>query len=203
MNKSLLSLLFVICGAMTAGCSTNSSSKIHYYSFDNETQSSTLFVDIKHHDNKKYSFLVSKIDMPDYLDSQSIVYQVTDSEVIQTSNNRWVDKLSVILEKSLIELITNKIPDYVVLQKNICSGENCQKIFVRIKKFQGNYQGNAEVSFDWFLYSDNKLLCLGSQDNKQQLSNNGYPALVKALESSWDKGVDEMIQKVGLCSSDK
>ena len=90
-------LLLVLCLVAFTGCSF-SSNKVEYYLIDNKK-------DLSNAEKFSIPLVINKLKMPSYLDSKSMVFKLENNEVIKTSNHRWVDLLSSILDKSMKEYL--------------------------------------------------------------------------------------------------
>lgn len=120
-----------------------------------------------------------------YLDVDGIVFQLDDIEMREAREHQWADTLASQLERNLRGRLAQELPSIHFSRTSSPSDESLS-LHVDIDEFQGRYDGYAIVSGQWQLRdSKNTLLHLDSFHARTALSDDGYPALVRALGQSW------------------
>lgn len=161
MNKYfLLSLLLLL-----TACSSSSPSKKVYLLPDSQIQlaDSSVFVEVL---------------LPDYLNSNSIVYRSSATQMTQTRANLWAEQLQGLLEDRFNGSV------YKV---------NQQQLQINFEKFNGAYTGNAEIKGNWALLDKaGEAVKQGLFNLQVPLQEQGYDALVEAL----GKGTDQLIELI-------
>lgn len=129
-----------------------------------------------------------------YLDVDGIVLQLDDIEMREAREHQWGDTLNRQLERNLRGELARALPASRLSRANNTQGD-ALSIRLDVDEFQGRYNGYAVASGQWQLRdADNQLLHLGSFDQSTALSDDGYPALVRALGQAWSDVADEIAQ---------
>ncbi|WP_328731585.1 PqiC family protein [Vreelandella azerica] len=104
------------------------------------------------------------------------------------------DTLDRQLERNLRGELAQALPASRLSRANNTPGD-ALSIRLDVDEFQGRYDGYAVVSGQWQLRdADNQLLHLGIFNQSAALSDDGYPALVRALGQAWSNVADEIAQ---------
>ncbi|MGS2743374.1 PqiC family protein [Halomonas sp. LS-001] len=129
-----------------------------------------------------------KVNLPrlaHYLDVDGIVFQLDDIEMREAREHQWADTLASQLEKNLRGGLAQALPTIRFSRADGPSDE-ILSLHLDVDEFQGRYDGYAVASGQWQLRDRNrKLVHLDSFHARTALSNDGYPALVRALGKSW------------------
>ena len=129
-----------------------------------------------------------QVDVPrlaHYLDVDGIVLQLDDIEMREAREHQWGDTLARQLERNLRGELARALPASR-LSRASNNPDDALSIRLDIDEFQGRYDGYAVASGQWQLRdADNQLVHLGSFAQTAALSDDGYPALVRALGQAW------------------
>lgn len=128
---------------------------------------------------------VRSLRLAHYLDVDGIVMQLDDITLNEAREHQWAESLVRQLERSLRAHLAHELPTIQVVREE-SNASNALTLQLEIDQFQGRYDGVAVASGQWQLRSaSNELLALKSFNVKTELNEDGYPALVRALSSSW------------------
>lgn len=121
-----------------------------------------------------------------YLDVDGIVMQLDDITLNQAREHQWAESIGRQLERSLRANLARELPTLQVVREE-SSAPSALTLQLEIDQFQGRYDGVAVASGQWQLRSpSNELLAMKSFTAETELSEDGYPALVRSLGESWD-----------------
>lgn len=182
--------LGVLCTLMV-GCSSTDSNNVKYYSLDATITDDSL---INQYD-KELIIGIKQISLPQVLNTQSIVFYVSEHEIVQTENNKWISSLGDQINLSLTSQI-KKHGIYSFIGK--CSESevyNCAELAIFLRDFSANYNGQVMVAFDWQYMFAGKLY-RGSVHTLEKINEEGYTAVVTALKKAWTKSVSDMINEI-------
>ncbi|MDD7381890.1 MAG: ABC-type transport auxiliary lipoprotein family protein [Bacillales bacterium] len=180
-------LLLVLCLVAFTGCSF-SSNKVEYYLIDNKK-------DLSNAEKFSIPLVINKLKMPSYLDSKSMVFKLENNEVIKTSNHRWVDLLSSILDKSMKEYL---LFDSSILKAQICKND-CYSLNVAVNDFSNNYKGFVDVSLIYDVSNNSKNICNGRVIKLVSYKNNDYKDMVNSFNIAWQDSLDQMSLEIKDC----
>lgn len=128
---------------------------------------------------------VRSLRLAHYLDVDGIVMQLDDITLNEAREHQWAESLVRQLERSLRAHLAHELPTVQVVREE-SNASNALTLQLEIDQFQGRYDGVAIASGQWQLRSaSNELLALKSFTAKTELNEDGYPALVRALSTSW------------------
>ncbi len=179
--------------AFLAGCSSSADSIYHYYDLDGFTQQ-------VQDTGSGNPVRVNDVKLPDYLDTQSILFQTGPNEVTQTNRNKWIANLGSILTNSLVLRLRKNLPQYS-FGENICSQgrDDCPALDMNIRDFRGIYDGTVHTEFDWQIMKGRDLICHGSISRSENQDGDGYDSLVEALNKAWKSSLDDLSGNIDTC----
>ena len=129
-----------------------------------------------------------------YLDVDGIVFQLDDIEMREAREHQWADTLANQLERNLRGNLAQTLPSVRFSRADGLS-DGALSLYLDVDEFQGRHDGYAVTSGQWQLRdSKNILLYLGSFHARTALSDDGYPALVRALGQSWSDVAQDIAQ---------
>lgn len=129
-----------------------------------------------------------------YLDVDGIVFQLDDIEMREAREHQWADTLASQLERNLRGKLAQELPS-VRFSRADGPSDGTLSLQLDVNEFQGRYDGYAIASGQWQLRdSENTLLHLDSFQARTALSDDGYPALVRALGRSWTDVAQDIAQ---------
>lgn len=192
MNIKKNVVYLVIC-LILSGCVSNQLlTETHFYTIDNPQSKGTAIFKIKHN-----NIVVSDIKMPNYMDSQSIIFKKNGNEIVKTSKNRWIDSLSELLNDSIKKNFT--VNSSSTSNISVCERKSCYKLLIELHDFSGNDLGESRINYDWKLYNDKSLKCSGNLDKKSNILSDGYESLVNSLNRDWYQSLSELATKIDNC----
>lgn len=142
---------------------------------------------------------VAPVGIAGHLDSDGIVMQLNDIEVYQARQHLWAEDLSKQLQQQLQQRLTLSLPQAQVVNKGqpILDGVPVKDIRIQVSRFQGHHDGMAIAEGQWqLLDGSGRLLKQAGFRVEQPLTDDGYPALVRALATAWDKVADQLAAEI-------
>ncbi|MBA2777597.1 PqiC family protein [Billgrantia kenyensis] len=133
--------------------------------------------------------LVQSPRLAHYLDSDGIVMQLDDISLNAARQHLWAEPLGRQLERGLRSRLAERLPDTRVMREEASLGRSeALRLRVEVDRFQGRHDGLAIAGGQWqLLTADGGLLAMESFLAETELEDDGYPALVRALGTSWDQ----------------
>ncbi|MGL1190560.1 PqiC family protein [Vibrio parahaemolyticus] len=129
-----------------------------------------------------------------YLSDNSIVYRTSDTQIVQAKRHQWAQSISEQITQRIVTELRQKQSGYWPVEMNNLldqSGES--RLQLTLKKFNGSYQGNAEIEGEWLLIDANGKIVHSSQIKiLMPLQDDGYDALVNALSAGLNQLTDDM-----------
>lgn len=139
--------------------------------------------------------VLAPIQLADYLDTDRIILQIDDITLQPTRDHLWADSLSQELRRSLRARLTARLPATNLLDPQAGLPASTPQLRIRIDQFQGHLNGYAILSGQW------QLAASASSHPFRfttPLTENGYPALVRALGHNLDVLVDEIAPQIDV-----
>jgi uncharacterized lipoprotein YmbA len=129
-----------------------------------------------------------------YLDVDGIVLQLDDITLNAARQHLWAEPLGRQLERGLRARLVERLPDTRIMPDEASLGRSeALRLRLEVDRFQGRYDGVAIASGQWqLLAADGRLLAMERFYTETELDDDGYPALVRALGSSWDQVASEI-----------
>ncbi|MGR2737192.1 PqiC family protein [Billgrantia sp. Q4P2] len=129
-----------------------------------------------------------------YLDTDGIVLQLDDITLNAARQHLWAEPLGRQLERGLRARLAERLPDTRVMRDEASLGRSeALRLRLEVDRFQGRHDGLAIASGQWQLLApDGRLLAMERFHVETELDDDGYPALVRALGSSWDRVVSDI-----------
>lgn len=142
---------------------------------------------------------VAPVGIAGHLDSDGIVMQLNDIEVYQARQHLWAEDLGKQLQQQLQQRLTLSLPQAQVVNKGqpILDGVPVKDIRIQVSRFQGHHDGMALAEGQWqLLDGSGRLLKQAGFRVEQPLTDDGYPALVRALATAWDRVADQLAAEI-------
>ncbi|MBR9856776.1 MAG: membrane integrity-associated transporter subunit PqiC [Gammaproteobacteria bacterium] len=142
---------------------------------------------------------VAPVGIAGHLDSDGIVMQLNDIEVYQARQHLWAEDLGKQLQQQLQQRLTLSLPRAQVVNKGqpILDGVPVRDIRIQVGRFQGHHDGMALAEGQWqLLDGSGRLLKQAGFRVEQPLTDDGYPALVRALAGAWDRVADQLAAEI-------
>lgn len=147
--------------------------------------------------NAKQVLVLQAVVLADFLDSDRIVLQIDDISLRPTRDHLWADALSNQLDRALMTRLGKQLPNTIITRNPPGLPANAIQVKIAIDQFQGHMHGYAITSGQWQLTLPNGA---GTQSQpfrfETPLSENGYPALVRALGNNVDLLTTQISQAI-------
>lgn len=125
-----------------------------------------------------------------YLDVDGIVMQLNDITLNAAREHQWAEGLNRQLEREMRSRLSQALPTLRVIRAEGTQA-NALTLQLDIDQFQGRFDGVAVASGQWqLLDGEGELLAMENFQTETTLQEDGYPALVRALSSSWDQAAE-------------
>ncbi|AVJ55450.1 hypothetical protein C5610_03505 [Idiomarina sp. OT37-5b] len=118
-----------------------------------------------------------QVVVSDLMLSDGILLQRSETRIHAARNHRWSGSLEQQLQQSAQR----------VLNQPHCDGQ----LVITVMDFYGDNQGHAVVSGHWH-YQQGEQQLSGSFHQRQALQQDGYDALVSALNRAWSKTLSDI-----------
>lgn len=177
----LFSLLFIM------SCST-AVEKTKYYRLEGEALNNTISTC-----GQDCTKLLVNIIVPDYLNSNGIVYYSDSMDLLTVANkNLWIEELGTQLTKILTNKINNKFNKYYAFDQrtNLKNDSNLQ---IFMQKFNGEKDGKLIIS-GTYVFKHKDLVKQGSFEKVEIQKDNGFDSLVLGLNQLWLNQCDILIK---------
>lgn len=126
---------------------------------------------------------VQNLTLPDYLAQAGIAYQEDDIQLTLANQARWAEPLDRQLGTLLLAQLEQDLPQVQLLGPEE-RGE-AWRLSLFVDAFQGRFDGQAVISGRWVLQGPQEQRHAGRFNQLEPLSEDGYPALVRALQKGW------------------
>ncbi|EKO3536450.1 membrane integrity-associated transporter subunit PqiC [Vibrio fluvialis] len=138
--------------------------------------------------------IVPPVDLASFLDDRGIVFRSSESQIIQAKHNRWAQRLSDQITQRVIDDLRHKQSQYWPVKAGAYLNQRTEsKLFLSLSKFNGNYQGNAELEGEWmYIEADGKVKHRSQVKILVPLQGEGYDSLVRALSSGMNTLTDDI-----------
>ncbi|WP_434359177.1 ABC-type transport auxiliary lipoprotein family protein [Parasalinivibrio latis] len=187
MKKTLSALLAVLA---LAGCSTTGSeSTVNTFVLPTPATQGQVVTR-----NGQPLLIVQPVEMADYLAGTGLVYKVSDSEIVIAQQNLWGESIANQLTRRITrDLRADQKAYWPVELTPAMATQSLPSLQVKISAFNGDYNGNADVSGEWMVLDGNGELKYVREFSYQiPLDESGYQALVSALS----KGVEQLTTSI-------
>lgn len=132
--------------------------------------------------------------LPHYLDVEGIVMQIDDITLQEANGHQWAEAIGRQLERGLRARLSAALPSWRVV-RDASGDEQAITLRLEVDQFQGRYDGLAIASGQWQLLNhQGDVLAMETFNANTPLSEDGYPALVRALGKSWDQVGNQIAQ---------
>ncbi|NOU50142.1 hypothetical protein HG263_06255 [Pseudoalteromonas sp. JBTF-M23] len=171
---------------LLVACSTASHNENNYYTF-------SIPLAQKHSSQAKDSNLVLMLDQVKVVgvgDQQGIVQLLEQNRVSVAQSHFWAEHPRYMLSKTLLTTLQNDLPQWHVMNANAPAPILTPLVVsVEVSDLAGHYQSGALISGHWFIYQQTEqgreLLTYKPFSLSTELNDNGFTALVEALQMSW------------------
>ncbi|MCF7482372.1 ABC-type transport auxiliary lipoprotein family protein [Vibrio sp. J1-1] len=186
--------VFLLISALLAGCSSAPETTGSLYLLpqaESQVSRSTVMTE-------RPLLVVRSVELASYLNDSGIVYRTSESQIIQAKHNQWAQNISEQITQRIIADLRHKQSHYWPVKVHSLMDQSREnKLQLSLNKFNGNYQGNAELEGEWMLIDADGKVKLRSQVNILiPLQDDGYDALVKALSTGLNNLTDNIAKQL-------
>jgi len=127
-----------------------------------------------------------------FLDVDGLVLQLDDITLNAANHHQWAEPLARQLERGLRARLAARLPETRILSDSADSRRrNVPSLHLEVTGFHGRYDGQAVTQGQWQLRdAEGELQAEARFSVDVALAEDGYPALVRALGTSWDRVSD-------------
>lgn len=187
-KSSFFVILLVL---LLSGCSSSIQTAIAYYQFEQPIVASSR--DVSATDAQ---LRVQTVVLRGALNNRGIAMKIDHNQIHAANYHLWGESPDSMLTVSAQQTLFNALPNWMVIKGLPVITELDQQTFYELEyeihHFNGDLQGNADISGLWRLYythpeTGRRLLSLYNFANVTQLDGDGYDALVATLEKNWQE----------------
>jgi len=185
--KTLLlitSLLLVL-----SGCSSAIQNETQYYQFEQPIDSSSRNV------SETYAQLrVQTVVLRGALNNLGIAMKIDNNQIHAANYHLWGESPDVMLTATAQQTLFKNMPTWMVIKGLPVITELDQQTFYELEyeihHFNGDMQGNADISGLWRLYythpeTGRRLISVHNFSSVLPIKDDGYDGLVATLEQTW------------------
>ncbi|KXI21241.1 PqiC family protein [Photobacterium sanguinicancri] len=142
--------------------------------------------------------VVRPVEMAAHLAGMGLVYQVSDTEIVQAQQNTWADSITQQLTRRITADLRAKQKRYWPSELTpAMSSAGQAKLQVKFTQFNGRYTGNAELMGEYLVIDkDGKLQGVYPFKLQVPLAQSGYDAQVNALSQGVDQLTTQIAQRL-------
>lgn len=147
--------------------------------------------------------VVRPVEMAEHLSGNGLVYQLSETEVVQAQQNLWAESISKQLTRRINHDLRQKQTKYWPTELTpALATSGVPRLQVKVSQFNGHYSGMAKVSGEWLLL-DGEGALQGVYPFAYQvpLERDGYDAQVKALSEGINRLTTQIAQRLSMYSS--
>ncbi|EAS41511.1 hypothetical protein C9J48_11835 [Photobacterium profundum] len=188
-------LLFMVAAtAFLAGCSSQPDA-VNSYLLPAGAQSITSQIG-----SNQPLLVIRPVEMAEHLAGTGLVYQVSDTEVVQAQQNLWAESIGKQLTRRINQDLRNKQSQFWTTELTpALSTYNSPRLQVKIDEFNGHYSGMAKISGEWMLVkSDGDLNGVYPFKFQVPLQEEGYDAQVKALSEGINRLTTQIAKRLNV-----
>lgn len=185
------SFFVILLALLLSGCSSSIQTTIAYYQFEQPIVASSR--DVSATDAQ---LRVQTVVLRGALNNRGIAMKIDHNQIHAANYHLWGESPDSMLTVSAQQTLFNALPNWMVIKGLPVITELDQQTFYELEyeihHFNGDLQGNADISGLWRLYythpeTGRRLLSLHNFANVTQLHGDGYDALVATLEKTWQE----------------
>ena len=185
--KTLLlitSLLLVL-----SGCSSAIQNSTQYYQFEQPIDSSSRNIS-----ETNAQLRVQTVVLRGALNNLGIAMKIDNNQIHAANYHLWGESPDVMLTATAQQTLFKNMPSWMVIKGLPVITELDQQTFYELEyeihHFNGDMQGNADISGLWRLYythpeSGRRLISVHNFSRLVPIKDDGYDGLVATLEQTW------------------
>ena len=180
----------LLISALLAGCSSapENSGALYVLPEANSPKVSDAMIALRS------QLVVRPVELAGYLTDSGIVYRTSETKIVQAKHYRWAHNISEQITQRVIDELRSKQSQYWPVEvNNLLDQSGGNKLQLSLSKFNGSYQGNAEIEGEWLIIDANgKVKNSAPIKIKMPLQDDGYDALVDALSVGLNNLTDQI-----------
>lgn len=180
----ITSLLLVL-----SGCSSAIQNATQYYQFEQPIDSSSRNVS-----ETNAQLRVQTVVLRGALNNLGIAMKIDNNQIHAANYHLWGESPDVMLTATAQQTLFKNMPSWMVIKGLPVITELDQQTFYELEyeihHFNGDMQGNADISGLWRLYythpeSGRRLISVHNFSRLVPIKDDGYDGLVATLEQTW------------------
>ncbi|MCW8330220.1 ABC-type transport auxiliary lipoprotein family protein [Photobacterium sp. SDRW27] len=142
--------------------------------------------------------VVRPVEMAEHLSGTGLVYQLSDTEVVQAQQNLWAESIGKQLTRRINLDLRSKQSRYWPTELTpALETSGVPRLQVKFSQFNGHYSGSAKVSGEWLLLDGSGALQgVYPFVFEVPLAQEGYDAQVKALSEGVNRLTSQIAQQL-------
>lgn len=180
----IISLLLVL-----SGCSSAIQNATQYYQFEQPIDSSSRNVS-----ETNAQLRVQTVILRGALNNLGIAMKIDNNQIHAANYHLWGESPDVMLTATAQQTLFKNMPSWMVIKGLPVITELDQQTFYELEyeihHFNGDMQGNADISGLWRLYythpeTGRRLISVHNFSRLVPIKDDGYDGLVATLEQTW------------------
>ncbi len=180
----IISLLLVL-----SGCSSAIQNATQYYQFEQPIDSSSRNVS-----ETNAQLRVQTVVLRGALNNLGIAMKIDNNQIHAANYHLWGESPDVMLTATAQQTLFKNMPSWMVIKGLPVITELDQQTFYELEyeihHFNGDMQGNADISGLWRLYythpeTGRRLISVHNFSRLVPIKDDGYDGLVATLEQTW------------------
>jgi len=142
--------------------------------------------------------VVRPVEMAEHLAGTGLVYQVSETEVVQAQQNLWAESIGEQLTRRINDDLRQKQTTYWPTELTpALATAGLPRLQVKISQFNGHFTGVAKVGGEWLILdSEGKLKGVFPFTFQVPLEQEGYDAQVQALSEGVSQLTSQIAQRL-------
>lgn len=182
-------IAFILLSMLMSACSSKRKT-VHYYRLNaNANANANTNAPSVENTETSYSTQIRvEISLPEYLQQDAIVTEMDSHEITRANYHRWAEPLQNSVKQQLMQFL-NQSSSRVIFSAYNQPSLAPEKMVLQISfsNFQGTNSGMINVSGQYLLYQQQKLLKKNYFEFHDAITGNGYAMVIKALQISLQK----------------
>lgn len=137
--------------------------------------------------------VVENVMVADFLDSNALVLQRSDVELVRAQQNLWVEPLGSQLSRNLRASIQQQLPAVRIASQAPASPH--ARLLVQVEQFHGSEAGQVLIKVRYSLMHNGQIQQFDYQWQQAQ-PQDGYASLVQSLSTGWQAAATEISQRI-------
>ncbi|MBB1403574.1 PqiC family protein [Pseudoalteromonas sp. SG45-1] len=174
---------------LLAGCSSSIQTATQYYQFEQPIGASSRNVA-----DTDAQLRIQTVVLRGALNNLGIAMKIDSNQIHAANYNLWGESPDVMLTATAQQTLFTAMPNWMVIKGLPVITELDQQTFYELEyeihHFNGDMQGNADISGLWRLYythpeTGRRLISINNFSQLVPIDDDGYDGLVSTLEATW------------------